>query len=251
MNNLSFWLLLAGFVLYCVSIFLESEPGMAGPAGGWTLYPSLATSGQPGSAIDFTILALHVAGASSILSAINFITTVFNMRAPGMGLHKMPLFAWSMLVTGFLLLIALPVLAGALTMLLADRNFGTTFFVPSGGGDPLLFQHLFWFFGHPEVYIMILPGFDGCHWRDRFCRLGASHVRCRRRASDANFLCSGFTGDRRSHRHQGIFLDCHDVAWVDSIPNPHAMGHRLHIHVHGGRSDRGHGSQRGCRSRSA
>ncbi|MHC1480886.1 cytochrome c oxidase subunit I [Frateuria aurantia] len=152
MNNLSFWLLPAAFTMLLMTLFMPT----GGPAGGWTLYAPLSLQGGQ---LAFAVFAVHLAGISSIMGAINIIATILNMRAPGMDLMKMPIFVWTWLITAFLLIAVMPVLAGAVTMLLTDKYFGTNFFNAAGGGDPVLYQHIFWFFGHPEVYIMILPAF--------------------------------------------------------------------------------------------
>ncbi len=158
MNNLSYWMYVAGATLGILSVFAPGGEGGTGAGVGWVLYPPLSAK-EDGYAMDLAIFAVHLSGASSILGAINMITTFLNMRAPGMTMHKVPLFAWSIFVTAWLILLSLPVLAGAITMLLTDRNFGTTFFDPAGGGDPILYQHILWFFGHPEVYIIVIPAF--------------------------------------------------------------------------------------------
>jgi len=249
MNNWSFWLLPVAALLLITQFLV---PGGA-VAGGWTMYAPLFLQG--GIANDMTIFAVHILGISSIMGAINIVTTILNMRAPGMTMMRMPLFVWTWLITAYLLIAVMPVLAGAVTMLLTDRHFGTHFFNAAGGGDPVMFQHIFWFFGHPEVYIMILPAFgivsqiiptfaqaavrlrlhgvcDRLHRDPVLHRVGASHVHHRHADFGAAVLHVCDDADRGADRGKGIQLGRHHVARLHDLRNPDAVRGRFRGPVH-------------------
>ena len=256
MNNWSFWLLPPAAILLVTSLFV---PGGAAAAG-WTLYPPLTI--QAGMGMDLTIFAVHIMGASSIMGSINIITTILNLRAPGMTLMKMPMFCWTWLITAYLLIAVMPVLAGAVTMLLTDRHFGTSFFNAAGGGDPVLFQHVFWFFGHPEVYIIILPAFgiisEIIPAFSRKPLFGyASMVYATAGIAILSFIVWAhhmFTtglptaghavlhvrddADRGAHRREGLQLAGDDVAGLDDLRDADAVRRRLPVPVHDGRLHR-------------
>ena len=268
LNNWSFWLLPFAATLLILSFF---TPGGA-PGVGWTLYAPLTV--QMGIGMDLTIFAVHILGMSSILGSINIITTILNMRAPGMTLMRMPLFVWTWLITAYLLVAAMPVLAGAVTMTLTDRHFGTTFFNAAGGGDPVLYQHIFWFFGHPEVYIIALPGLrrdlagdpgvleeaavrlrlDGVrHLGDRdhlVHRLGAPHVHGRHAGDRAAVLHVRDHDHRGAHRREGVQLGGDHVEGLAHLRDADAVRARLPVHVHARRLHRP-GARRWCRSTSS
>ena len=249
LNNFSFWILPFAFLLLLSTFFV---PGGA-PAGGWTMYPPLMLQG--GAAFPMTIFAIHLMGASSILGSMNVIVTILNMRAPGMTLLRMPLFVWSWLITAYLLIAVMPVLAGAVTMLLTDHFFGTTFFTAAGGGDPVMFQHIFWFFGHPEVYILILPAFgiiseiiptfsqkadlrlrgDGvCDRLDRLSvvhRLGASHVHRRDAARRRAVLHADHHADRHTDGGEGLQLVRDHVEGLAHLRAADAVRHLVPVPV--------------------
>ena len=250
LNNFSFWILPFAFTLLLSSLFV---PGGA-PAGGWTMYPPLVL--QTGASFPMLIFAIHMMGASSILGAINVIVTIMNMRAPGMTLLRMPLFVWTWLITAYLLIAVMPVLAGAVTMLLTDHFFGTTFFTAAGGGDPVMFQHIFWFFGHPEVYILILPAFGIVSeiiptfsrkplfgyeamvyatasiaflsfivWAHHMFTVGMP-------LAGAAVLHAVHHADRHAHRREGVQLDRHHVEGLAQLRAADAVRARVPVPVH-------------------
>jgi cytochrome c oxidase subunit 1 len=261
MNNLSYWMYVAGTTMAILSVVTPGGNGQPGSGVGWVLYPPLSVN-EMGMSMDFAIFAVHLSGASSILGAINMITTFLNMRAPGMTLFKVPLFSWSIFVTSWLILLSLPVLAGAITMLLTDRNFGTAFFDPAGGGDPILYQHILWFFGHPEVYIVILPAFGIVShviatfskkpvfgylpmvwaliaigalgfvvWAHHMYTVGMSLTQ-QSYFMLATMVIAVPTGVKI------FFLDCNNVGWVHRVQDSNAVCCWLCVYVHRGWSNR-------------